>query len=233
MEAYPVFFSIIVVAITIFLAFHLRGLSETEITHLAVKRRQKAINSYFAFSKVRLKMGSQGKKKFSVNGMLFPANISLEDFPSTIAALLKYKKHEWIVIGFECSRKIIYFWINKGENNKTVTPWMTIKQIVDTSINFGCSSVIRLHNHPNSDPQHATYLIASKQDMISGKNLGEALSGFGVNFLDFVCERGSFLQFYSSISQQFLPERTFAQEIMDENAKGMWSNLSLHMERIF
>jgi DNA repair protein RadC len=232
MVALVVFLTIIIASVAAFIGLHLRALTEAELHELANKRRQKAISQYFAFSPVHLKMSAQGKNKYSIDGKLFLTSDPLHSFPAIIAALLKYKKHEWIIFGFEKEKKIIQFWINKGESKSTVKARLSGYEIVNIAAESHCSSVIRLHNHPNSDPNHYTSLLASKQDLISAKALSELLAKSGLNFLDFVCERGRFIQIHASYSFQFLPEWRFAKELGTLNGRSKWGNLKLHLERL-
>lgn len=214
----------------IFAFFSTRPLSQEGVDRVSMSRRNKAVKIYYALSTVRLTMSAEGKKRWSVDGNLIPANEPLETFPATIAALLKYKKHEWIVFGFEKERRVVSFWINKGNSNSQVAPKITHEAIKNIAASLSCSSVIRLHNHPNGDPQHYNMLVASEQDYVSGRDLSEKLSPSGINYFDFVCERGSFLEYYSSVAPQFLPVETFAGEVIAQNGKNKWSNLLLHLE---
>lgn len=178
-------------------------------------------------------MNAEGKRKWSIDGQLLPVNEPLGRFPALIAALLKYKKHEWIVIGFEKNRVVRQFWINKGEDRKSVTPRLGKLDITNIVRAGGYSSVIKLHNHPNSDPQNYNCLTASKQDQLSGRSLGDTLASCGTNLIEFVCERGAFVEYFRSISDSFAPVAFFAKDICAINGRDKWTNLSLHLERVW
>jgi len=44
------------------------------------------------------------------NGTFYRINESLFGFPATVAALLKYKKHEWIIIASSFIMRSSFFW---------------------------------------------------------------------------------------------------------------------------
>ena len=223
----------LLVPILWFIGVHLRALTGADVCQLAQKRRKQAISSYFKFSRTLLKMTVEGKNRYSIDGSLVPCTEPLSTFPATIAALLKSKKHEWIIFGFEKDKKIVCFWINKGESKLKVAPKLTHEAIAGIAATLNCSSVVRLHNHPNSDPHNTNCLIPSKQDVISAEHLSKLLDKNGINLLDCICERGRFLHYYSFFSCQFMPERAFAADINAFNGKSKWGNLKLHWERMF
>lgn len=233
MIALSLLFLLLLSPIGAFILLHLRSLQDAEVNQLAQQRRKKAVKRYFRFNSTRLVMNAEGKKRWSIDGKLLQADEPLERFPSVIAALLKYKKHEWIVIGFEKSRVIKQFWINKGDNRESVASLLGFPEIVQIVREGGYSSVIKLHNHPNPDPQHYSHLIASKQDLVVARSLGNLLSDCGANLIEFVCERGSFLEYSRLISDSFTPVGFFAEGINVTNGKSKWGNLRLHIERIF
>ena len=68
------------------------------------------------------------------NGKLYRINEPLFVFPSIAAALLKYKKHEWIVIAFEKEKKISSAWLNKGFDRSGVSPYLSVQDIADAEI---------------------------------------------------------------------------------------------------
>ena len=75
--------------------------------------------------------------------------------------------------------------------------------------------MLRFHNHPNSDPQHYTTLLASEQDRISARSCSDIVCRAGFNWLDFVCAQGDFTMFFSKISEGFEVENNSISNIID------------------
>ena len=67
----------------------------------------------------------------------------------------------------------------------------------------------------------------------SQEKYAAALVPGGVNVLQFVCERGRFKCFHSRIADQFMPVARFHDQIAQRNGLSWYSNLGLHMERLF
>nr|MBC7244231.1 hypothetical protein [Chloroflexota bacterium] len=102
----PILILVSIFLITIVFVFtHLRPLNEGEINQLATKRRNKQIRGYFSFAAGEFDVNREFKKRMNPNGTFYRINEGLFEFPSIAAALLKYKKHEWISIAFENQKK--------------------------------------------------------------------------------------------------------------------------------
>ena len=86
------------------------------------------------------------------------------------------------------------------------------------------------HNHPNSNPHLYNCTEASVADLESASELGKVLNKIGVNLKEFVCERGKFYNYFSSISAEFLNINTFIKEIKETNNISEDLNLLLHRE---
>jgi DNA repair protein RadC len=155
----------------------------------------------------------------------------LEGFPALAAALLKYKKHEWVIIGFEKNREIDYIWLNKGQDNSQVRVRMSYAQMVNHARSGGHTTVIVLHNHPNPDPTTQSLLCPSKPDALSAQGLESALLPASINLLEFVCERGRFAEYHRAIAPSFMPIDDFIADVAAENGKTRGGNLLLHLER--
>ena len=100
--------------LVVFIVSHLRPLRENEINVLSEKRRNKGIIKYFSFDIQEYSVNKNFKKSMNPNGKFYQISEDLYTFPSLSAGLLKYKKHEWIIISFEKDRKISLIWLNKG-----------------------------------------------------------------------------------------------------------------------
>ncbi len=151
------------------------------------------------------------------SGKTYPANISLINFPSYTAHLLKGKKHEWVILACAQGDVVRYFWANKGNDGNQVAFNVDLQEMCSFCKSEGCETIMRFHNHPNSDPQHYTCLLASQQDRISAKSCSERCNKVGINWIDFVCERGNFVEFYRSFSNQYFPSEASYERICREN----------------
>jgi hypothetical protein len=225
--------SIPVFAVVVFIVSHFRPLNDEEVFYLANKRRSQKINTYYQFSQFEVSVNLEFKKAMAAEGAYYNIHSALKGFPSLAAALLKYKKHEWIIIGFEKEQKIDFVWLNKGPDNTQVASHLSFAGMVNHARSGNHTTVIVLHNHPNPDPANFYMLLPSEQDKRSAKALEDVLLSASVNLLEFVCERGRFRQFHRAIAPSFIPAQTIKTTIMAENNVSRGRNLQLHLERLF
>lgn len=224
---------IIGLSLLIFVLTHLRPLTDEETRSLASKRRSARIREYFSFDRRERNANPDFKKQMNPSGAFYRINESLSEFPSIAAALLKYKKHEWLVIGFEKDRQVELMWVNKGSDRSKVTIPLTAEAIVSIARRENLNSVLIFHNHPNPSPNHLDCTNPSDADKKSAAAYAKMLNQSGINLVEFVCERGRYYRYFVSISDDFLPLISFVVEIMEVNGKSRLKNLSLHLERIF
>lgn len=224
--------ALLVGLLALFVLTHLRPLSESEVEQLASKRRQKVIRQYFAFDRREYIADRLFKKRMRPNGKYYQFNERLYTFPATAASLLKYKKHEWIIIAFERNQVVCVVWMNKGVDRSGVSPYIDEKDVVRRARQDGYSSVLILHNHPNPDPSALDCTSASQQDLASAVVWANALGREGVNLVEFVCERGSHYEYYRSIATAFKPLTSFVSIVQRDNGRSRWRNLFLHLERL-
>ncbi len=201
----------------IFYFTHKRPLTENEIKLLMSKRRKKYIKENYSFQLVNSQPDMAFKSTMKPMGQIYKADIKLSDFPSYAANLLKYKKHEWVVIAFVKNNKVVAIYANKGENNGSVSLNLDSETVFKFSAFQDYQTVMRFHNHPNSYPSVYNCLLASEQDKISAKHMSSLASQYNINWLDFVCERGRFLEYYKSFSDNFYPENSSYNQIVLEN----------------
>ena len=161
----------------------------------------------------------------NADGALHRISEPLPSFPAVAAALLKSKKHEWIVFGFEVNKNVGLVWLNKGPDRNSVAPLLHDDSIAGLALSENARAVLRFHNHPNA------VLLPSKQDLSSAGHFAQLLNPKGINFLDFVCGRGYFKEYYRSISDAFFPVGQYAETINAANGISKWKNLKLHLER--
>lgn len=149
------------------------------------------------------------------------------------ASLLKYKKHEWALLAFEQERVIHEFWTNKGADRSSVHILLSINEIVQRCRKDCVSSVLFFHNHPNPDPAHYSTAVPSDLDKQLSQQWADVLNSSGVNLLSFICERGTAHEYFRAIAKEFLPRRSYVEDINRVNATSRWRNLRLHLAHIF
>ena len=199
-------FFIIWIAIEIwFYKTHKRPLNEDEIDLLSKKRTKKYVRKNYVFKNIKISVDKIFKSSMKASGKMYPINETVIKFPSLVSVLLKGKKHEWVVLGIEREGIVKYIWLNKGHDNQSVSLSCNLDEIIDFCKKNKFYSILRFHNHPNSNPQKQNCLLASKQDKISAKYMAEQITQSGVNYFDFVCERGNWILFFRKISLFFCP----------------------------
>jgi len=217
---------IVVVIFSAVVVIHLRPLNEEEIRVLGQKIRCKGILQYFSFATGGFNVNKEFKKSMSPKGEFYQIDEDLFAFPSLAASLLKYKKHEWLIVAFEKNRKVISMWINKGPDRGEVSIPFTFEYLAELAKIGNQTSVLMFHNHPN-------YSWASNHDIKIANQLAQVFNHHGINFLDFVCRRGTPYRYDLSPADSFLPLSEFIDAIDRVNGVSRSNNLSLHYERIF
>jgi hypothetical protein len=212
----------------LFYIFHTRPLTEEEIERVAQKRRTNEIRRYYSFDKGEYYPDRDLKSRIKPTGAFYNVKYHVSEFPSVAAGLLKGKKHEWIIIGFESRKRISTIWANKGPNNLTVRPDISHEDILRKAKNENCGSVLFFHNHPNCSG-------SSDADMASARIFAQILNKEGINLLEFICARGQYSEYldFEGITDDFCPINDFIQMVTDENDKSLGGNYALHKERIF
>lgn len=213
----------------VFFALHRNPLSEDEISKLSQKRTRKYIRKNYSFNNVPVSIDKQFKSSLKPNGKWYNIEEKLYCFPSYIAALLKGKKHEWVVLAIENEGTVYGFYANKGYNNSSVSFNCDLDYIMEKCKECNCSTIMRFHNHPNNNPNYQTCLLASDQDKLSAVWCSEQVI-HTYNWLDFVCERGNFIKFYEQYSTNFIPPKAKRDYINSENGLTKFKNYKLHRE---
>ncbi len=216
-----------------FIVTHLRPLTKDEVKSLGDKRRNRQIRMYFSFDTREFTVNKEFKKRMNPNGTFYRINENIFGFPATAAALLKYKKHEWIIIAFEKDKKVDLIWLNKGFDRSGVSPYLSVEDITKNVKQENQISVLIFHNHPNINPNYYDCRKPSGQDIKSANEFAQVLNQNGINLLEFVCERGKHYEYFLSPAGTFLPLAEFVEAIDNLNGQSKFKNLSLHFERIF
>ncbi len=213
----------------VFFILHRNPLNEEEILKLSQKRTRKYIKKKYTFNNVPITVNKQFKSSLKPNGCWYNVNESLVNFPSYIAALLKGKKHEWVVLAIEKDGIVYGFYANKGYDNSSVSFNCDLDYIMRKCEEYGCSTIMRFHNHPNENPSRQTCLLASEQDKSSALWCSGQVN-HSYNWLDFVCERGNFIKFFEQYSPSFIPKVASNEYIQTENNISQLKNYKLHRE---
>jgi len=232
MEIALALISIIGVIVLVFILTHLRPLTEDEVRQLGTKRRKKQIRQYFSFGKREFIVDKEFKKRMKPAGKFYQMSDSLHVFPAIAAALLKYKKHEWVIVAFERNKEIFLTWLNKGLNRLSASFYLSAEDMAKVADAKGATSVLTFHNHPNPNPNYLDCTKPSDQDIETAKVHSFVLNERGVNLVSFVCERGRHHEYFLSPTDSFLPLPQFIEDINTINGQSRLQNLSLHLERI-
>lgn len=159
----------------LFVFTHLRPLNEDEVKQLGTKRRGKQIRRYFLFAAGKFNVDKDFKKRMNPNGTFYGINEGLFEFPSIAAALLKYKKHEWIIVAFEKQNKIHSIWLNKGIDRSSVSLYLSIENIANIAMRENYTSILIFHNHPNTNPNYYDCRRPSNKDFESANEFAHVL----------------------------------------------------------
>lgn len=213
----------------IYFLTHIRALNEKEIHNLSIKRTKKYINKIYNFQLTNVSVNMLFKSSMNPAGAWYDTHENLYSFPSLVAALLKGKKHEWVVLAIEQNGIVYGFYANKGINNSEVSFNCSLDFIMNKCKLYRCETIIRFHNHPNSNPRYQNCLVASDQDIKSAK-LCSSFVNENYNWIDFVCERGRFLKFFECYSKNFTPKCAKIENIINENDISIFKNYKLHRE---
>ena len=217
----------------LFILLHLRPLAPNEVQALARKWRSQDMSEYFSFAHHTRVVDGEFKRRMAASGRLYAVQEGLPVFPSIAASLLKYKKHEWVIIGFERGHSVVLMWMNKGCDNSAVEFMVSNEQIADIALTNHCSTVLILHNHPNPDPSRYSASRPSEIDLSGSAERGEHLARQGLNLIEYVCERGWPHEYRRVVSDAFRSLAGFESLVEGVNGLDRLTNLRLHLARVF
>ena len=214
----------------IYFLLHRRPLNGDEIRRLSAKRRKAFIDKNYNFTITQTNINEKFKSTMKAEGQIYRADLPLEIFPAYASLRLKTKKHEWIAMGFVSDTIVKYLWVNKGPDRFSVGFTHCIESLIHSGKAYGCDTLILFHNHPNINPEKYNFLKPSPEDINSAIKIGEYVNKLGMNWLDFVCERGNYLKYYQSFSDKFVPRGAKLSDINAENGVSPRNNYRLHRE---
>jgi hypothetical protein len=224
---------LILISILIFIISHLEALTCDEIEEVINAVWLDKIKKNFEFNKGKYIIDNNFRKYLRSWGKYYEIDETLFSLPSVIAELLRYKRHEWIVVAFEKERKINKVWINKGLDENTVTLRFKIQELIeDQKEEF--TSILVFHNHPCSQ-NISEYALRnpSEQDIETANARFEILSKRDLNYIEVICVKGKYYPYYVKICRKQYPKAQIEDEILKLNGQSRYENLKLHCKRVF
>jgi hypothetical protein len=212
---------------------HLRPLTAAELAALAAKRRKREVDAYFEFSGSVFSPDLAFKRGMTPKGRFYNFQGPLHHFPQLVASWLKGKKHEWMVVGMERSKEVSLVWANKGVDGTRVCLALPFDLLAGIAVSNWYASMLVLHNHPNASPEIYSCAQPSQVDLDASALRARTLNEYGINLVEFVCERGVAYKYRFSAAERFLPMDSFTGALERENGVSKRKNFSLHMERMF
>jgi len=205
-------------------------LTSDEVQELSQKRQRNQALWKYDFSTVPKLADPAEKKAMKSTGEFVACDIPYRDAPARVAGLLKYKKHEWIVISFIDSLHVHHLWWNKGPDGTQVWSFLRDHSLKSAIRSLKPDTIAILHNHPNPDPSRYRMNIPSEADLRSAGFYDAEFSGLGLSLLEFICERGVPHLYYASFSESVVPLQPITREIQQLNGTGVFKNYSLRKE---
>lgn len=209
---------------------HRHPLNAQELLALSRKRQRNQALSKFDFSMIQHSADPAEKKAMKSQGELVRCELDYSAAPARIAGLLKYKKHEWIVIAFINAFHVRHLWWNKGPDGTTVWSFLRDHSLSATIKSLKPDCIAILHNHPNPYPSCYRMNTPSEEDLRSAGFYAEEFSKHGISLLEFICERGVPHLYYASFCDSVVSVSRIAEDISRINGTGIFNNYSLRKE---
>ena len=220
----------ILLIVTVVLFLLSKPLSDRQVQQLARKRRRRLIEHYFRPSRFAYHPDRRFKSKLKADGEFYPLSLDVDQVASYVANLLKYKKHEWVVLVFLKDRVAKFMWANKGIDRTQVSTLLPEHLTVRMAIDNDCNVVMKFHNHPASQPHRYRYNSPSKADSRSAAALSGVLASRGISCAMHVCERGRAYRYHRIVSPRLFPLDGVQEQVASLNGMSAWQNIRLHLE---
>jgi len=227
---YFAYITTILLIATVLLFLLSKPLSERQVQQLARKRRRRMIERYFRPSRFAYYPYPRFKSKLKPDGHFYPLSLDVEQVPSYVANLLKYKKHEWAALVFLKDRVAKLMWANKGVDRTQVSTLLPEYLMVRMAIENDCNVIMDFHNHPASQPHVYRYNRPSEKDRRLADTLSGVLATRGISCAMYVCERGRAYRYHRSVSTLLFPLESVQEEVASLNGTSAWQNIRLHLE---
>ncbi len=209
---------------------HRHPLESDEVLTLSRKRQRNRSLWKYKFSTMQRPADPAEKKAMKRHGEFVSCDLGYSDAPASIAGLLKYKKHEWIVIAFINSFHVRHLWWNKGPDRTMVWSFLRDHSLKNAIRSLRPDSIAILHNHPNPNPSRYRMTIPSDADLRSAGFYNTEFVKHSISLLEFICERGVPHLYYASFDDSVVPIESITDEICQVNGKGLFKNYSLRKE---
>lgn len=209
---------------------HRHPLNQAELASLALKRQRNLALIEYDFSNRPRLVDPAEKKAMRSQGEFVACDLPYSDAPAYVAGLLKYKKHEWIVLAFITSRRVFRLWWNKGPDGTQVWSFLGERSLQVAIQALNPETIAIFHNHPNSDLSRYRTCIPSDADLRSAGLYGEKLGRQQVSLLEFICERGIPHLYHASFDKAVVPIEPIIEKIKTKNGNGVLGNYYLRKE---
>lgn len=199
-------------------------LTDAEVKELAESQRFWDLSNYLSLNYATFLVNREFKSALNKGGQFYNCDETLSNFPGIAAALLKGKKHEWVIFAFAKDKKVFCFYANKGFDNQSVGLNIDLEYFSKLAKNYSAEFVLQFHNHPNA------VLAASPQDISSANYLGELFTNASINYLSFVCATGNFYQYGWWFLKSFNNIEEYLEQIIRVNGTSRSQNYDLRKE---
>ncbi|NBI06111.1 JAB domain-containing protein [Senegalia massiliensis] len=153
-------------------------------------RPNKIAHYYYKYRRKKFNNDKELKKHMNPKGGFYTIDKKLSETPELVASLLKYKKHEWIVLAFVKNDRVECIWANKGKDSKSVGLILSFDNIVRLAKDNNYTSILMFHNHPNPNPNMYNCTQPSDRDLETVNEWSNICKKSEVNLTVYICERG-------------------------------------------
>jgi len=228
----PVFIIIEIILISVLISriyVSPKPLNKEEIALLSKARKKQAEKSRLNFSTEHFEINPDYRQFLSSGGRWDEISVPYNKALAMAAELIRYKRHEWLILILASNTKCRFIWANKGNNNMSCYLSGTFDDIIEKAIQNGCGTIIDFHNHPCTvDFQGA--LSPSDTDMNTAAKWAEKARAAGLNYICAVGVRGQFSVYYSSFDESIYPKSCTVEYIESQNGLSKSGNRALRRE---
>lgn len=107
---------------------------------------------------------------------------------SFMAEFLRYKRNEYMLVGFLVAGKLHEIWVTMGTKTKVI---YYLGGVTERAAEIGCTRIIFGHNHPG--PFGA--LVASSEDYQAKKDATSRLGPLSIKFENYIFNRGHYVSY--------------------------------------
>lgn len=152
------------------------SLSDQELQDIDQRKQERDLKARYRFRNLAT-TPSVPRGYMKASGQFYDWEETISSFPATVAAnWLKYKKHEWIIIGFVQGNFVKKVWANKGVDRSSVSSGITAAEVLRIAGQNDCTDIISMHNHPNSNSRLYSCNTPSPQDLESANYWSNVLT---------------------------------------------------------